>query len=63
MLVYISCYNFQARSEVRNGHPFDVTGIAVDQVYRPVNATIAGYLSSLQGNLIHGQVTKHMYEC
>ena len=56
-------YNFQARTEVRKGHPFNVTVIAVDQVYRPVNAIIAGYLRSLQGNLIRGQVTRIPNEC
>ena len=37
--------------------------VAVDQVYRPVNATIQGYPNSVHNDLLLGQVTKIPDKC
>ena len=47
----------------KKGYPFCVPLVAVDQVYRPVNATIQGYPNSVHSNLLVGQVTKIPDKC
>ena len=51
-------YRIKTNTEVRKGYNFNVSIIAVDQVHKPVNATITGYLRSTDSNLINGQVTQ-----
>ena len=51
-------YRVRTDTEVRKGHNFNVSLIAVDQVHKPLNATITGYLHSTESNLINGQVTQ-----
>ena len=56
-------YKIKSYAEVKKGYLFNVSLIAVDQAYKPVNATIQGYLSSSQSNLLYGQVTKISGTC
>ena len=50
-------------AQVKKGHFFNISLIAVDQVYRPVNATIQGQLNSAKSNLLYGQVTDIPDKC
>ena len=45
------------------GHTFAVSLIAVDQVYRPADATIQGLLCLTVSNLIYGQMTTISNTC
>ena len=56
-------FNVYSYVEVMKGFLFNVSLTAVDQVYRPVNATIQGYLHSSQSNLLTGQVTQIPDRC
>ena len=56
-------YKIQHYAEVKKGYFFNVSLIAVDQVYKPVNASIQGYLYSPASNLITGQMTKIPDKC
>ena len=56
-------YNAKVNVEVRKGYSFTVSVVAVDHVYKPVNATIAGYLRSLESHLIRGQLTRIPNTC
>ena len=56
-------FNVYSYVEVMKGFLFNVSLTAVDQVYRPVNATIQGYLYSSQSNLLTGQVTQIPDRC
>ena len=50
--------------EVGKGFLFNISLTAVDQVYRPVNATIQGHLyDSSQSNLLTGQMTQIPNRC
>ena len=51
-------YKLQGYAEVIKGYYFNVSLVAVDQVYNPVNATIEGHLNSTSSNLLTGQATK-----
>ena len=44
--------------EVKKGEIFTISLVAVDQMYKSVDATIQGYLESTDSNLIEGQVTQ-----
>lgn len=48
---------------VRRGETFTLSMMAVDHVYKPVNATIQGSLNSTSSNLISGQVTPILDRC
>ena len=50
-------------AQVQKGHLFNISLIAVDQVYRPVNATVEGRLHSIRSNLIYGHVTNIPDRC
>ena len=56
-------YKVRAKAQVRKGYIFSVSVVAVDHVYKPVNATIAGYLRSIESSLIHGQLTQISNMC
>ena len=56
-------YKIKSYAEVKKGYLFNVSIIAVDQVFKPVSATIQGYLHSSQSNLLFGQVTKISNKC
>ena len=61
-----NCGSFKVHSsvEVVKGFLFNISLTAVDQVYRPVNATIQGYLyDSSQSNLLTGQMTQIPNRC
>ena len=49
--------------KIRSGNTLTMSLIAVDQVYRPVNATIQGYLYSTESDLTRGQVTSISDTC
>ena len=49
--------------EIRKGELFNISVIAVDHVYRPVNATIQGSLHSSRSDLVDGQVTQIENRC
>ena len=51
-------YQLQGYAEVIKGSNFNISLVAVDQVYEPVNATIEGHLSSTGSSLLTGQVTQ-----
>ena len=53
----------QIDNEFQKGQPFNLSLIAVDQIYRPVNATVQGYLQFAESNLIEGQVTPISDKC
>ena len=53
----------QSISEFRKGETFNLSLIAVDQIYRPVNSTIQGYLDQTESNLIDGQITTITNKC
>ena len=48
---------------IKRGEGFTLSVIAVDQVYRPVSATIQAYLASTDSNLVRGQVTPIPDKC
>ena len=48
---------------VQRGETFTLSMMAVDHVYKPVNATIQGSLDSTLSNLISGQVTPIVNRC
>ena len=50
-------------TEVKKGYLFNISLIAVDQVYRPVKATIEGHIHSTRSNLLYGQVTNIPDKC
>ena len=56
-------YKVHSDVSVRRGETFTLSVMAVDHVYSPVNATIQGYLSSTESNLVSGQVTPISDEC
>ena len=56
-------YKIKSYAEVKKGYLFNISVIAVDQVFNPVNATIQGYLYSSQSNLLFGQVSKISNKC
>ena len=56
-------YKIKGYAEVQKGYLFNVSLIAVDQAYKPVNATIQGVLSSSQSNLLYGQVIQIPDRC
>ena len=56
-------YKVQNNITVRKGYSFNLSLIAVDQVYNPLNATIQGYLHSTGSDLIKGQVTRITDRC
>ena len=56
-------YNRQGYAETIKGYFFNMSLVAVDQVYKPVNATIEGHLGSTQSNLLTGQVTQIPNKC
>ena len=59
-----SCgYKIRRYVQVVKGFLFNVSVIAVDQVYRAVNATIQGELYSSTSNLLTGQVTEITNKC
>ena len=51
-------YEQPGRIKVRKGDTFNVSLVAVDQTYQPINAIIQGYLESTESDLIEGQVTQ-----
>ena len=65
------CINYQQRcgykinsyAEVKKGHFFTISVVAVDQVYKPVNATVEGRLRFPRSNLLYGQVTSIHDKC
>ena len=56
-------YKLQSNITVRKGDSFNLSLIAVDQVYNPLNATIQGYLDSTESDLNNGQVTRITDHC
>ena len=56
-------YKIKTDVEVRKGHLFNVSLIAVDQVHKPVNATVSGYLRATESNLIYGQLSQVSNVC
>ena len=56
-------YKLQSNITVRKGDSFNQSLIAVDQVYKPLNATIQGYLDSTESDLNNGQVTRITDHC
>ena len=58
----LNCSYHQPHIKVKKGDIFNVSLVAVDQMYQPVNAIIQGYLESTESDLIEGQVTQiHKY--
>ena len=51
-------YQLQDSAEAIKGYYFNMSLVAVDQVYKPVNATIEGHVASTRSNLLAGQVTQ-----
>ena len=51
-------YNIQGYTEVIKGYYFNMSVVAVDHVYHPVNATIEGHLNSTRSSLLTGQATQ-----
>ena len=49
--------------EVRRGETFTLSMMAVDQIYKPVNASIQGHLYSTESNLVSGQVASISDRC
>ena len=56
-------YQLQGYAEVIKGYYFNMSLVAVDQVYEPINATIEGHLSSTGSSLLTGQVTQIPNAC
>ena len=56
-------YKIKSYAEVKKGYLFNVSLIAVDQAYKPVNATIQGLLHSSLSNLLYGQVIRISDKC
>ena len=56
-------YKINRYAEVKKGYLFSISLIAVDQVDRPVNATIEGRLYSARSILLYGQVTNVPDRC
>ena len=57
-------YKIQGYVEVKKGTLFNVSLVAVDQVYKPISAVIQGSLyAASQSNLLYGQVTKISDRC
>ena len=57
-------YKIQGYVEVKKGDLFNVSLIAVDQVYKPISTVIQGSLyAASQSNLLYGQVTEISDKC
>ena len=56
-------YKVQGYAEATKGYFFNMSLVAVDQVYKPVAATIRGYPRSTRSNLLTGQETKIPNKC
>lgn len=55
----LSCsYHQSGHVKAKKGDIFNISLVAVDQMYQPVNAIIQGYLDSTESDLIEGQVTQ-----
>ena len=56
-------YKLKSYVDVIKGYYFNLSLVAVDQVYKPVNATIHGHLTSTQSHLLTGQLTQVSDAC